>query len=83
MVVFSRKSVHDVVVLCTVLYTNYSLKSFLFRVFPQKGHGSDFRNLGSVYGFLDQGFPTSPAEIKVQKEFQKRHGKKSKGKKLK
>lgn len=70
-------------VLCTVLYTNYSLKSFLFRVFPQKGHGSDFRNLGSVYGFLDQGFPTSPAEIKVQKEFQKRHGKKSKGKKLK
>lgn len=71
------KSVHDVLMFYVLFYTNYSLKSFLFRVFPQKGHGSDFRNLGSVYGFLDQGFPTSPAEIKVQKEFQKRHGKKS------
>jgi len=56
---------------------------FVQGFFPQKGNCSDFRNLGSVYGFLDQGFPTSPAEIKVQKEFQKRHGKKSKGKKLK
>lgn len=37
-------------VLCTVLYTNYSLKSFFQGFFPQKGNCSDFRNLGSVYG---------------------------------
>ena len=37
-------------VLCTVLYTNYSLKSFFSGFFPQKGNCSDVKNLGSVYG---------------------------------
>ena len=48
---FQIKSVHDVLMFYVLFYIRITLWSLFFQgFFPQKGHCSDVKNLGSVYG---------------------------------